>query len=189
MYHSLKSFFPEGVLAVLAVDSESEKVLDTLKLPGMINVSAKELENDELKEIKKQRNPNEYCWTLKPVFLLYLYERFKKTRIYTYVDSDILFFSNPLQLFKRHDKCSVLLSTHKVIRKANGGFAAFMRGNIAYEALKWWKDSCLKWCYCRNDNGRFGDQGYLDSMRVKYKGVAYIDSSGGKCGFLEFFQI
>ena len=86
MYNSLKGRMPEAFLAVLAVDRESGRVLDALKLPGMLVISAEEQENDELRELKGQRSPSEYCWTLKPVLLLYLYERFADVKIFVYAE-------------------------------------------------------------------------------------------------------
>ena len=188
MYNSLKGRMPEAFLAVLAVDRESGRVLDALKLPGMLVISAEEQENDELRELKGQRSPSEYCWTLKPVLLLYLYERFADVKIFVYADSDIFFFDNPMKLFGRKDRWHVLLTTHKVNRKTNGGFAAFKRSNDSYKALKWWKDRCIEWCYCKYDNGRFADQGYLDSMSGMFNGVEYIDIPGANAASWNYFK-
>ncbi len=188
MYHSLKHFMPEAALVILAVDEESKGVLEALKLPEVTIISAEQLEDAELKELKEQRNSSEYCWTLKPVLLLHLYESCKDCSIFAYLDSDLFFFDNPIRLFRRSGIWSVLLTTHKVNRKANGGFVAFMRGTQAYEALKWWKDKCLEWCYSRNDNGRFADQGYLDFMRARYKGVLYLDLPGANVATWNYYK-
>jgi hypothetical protein len=188
MYHSLKSCMAEALLVVLAIDLESEKVLDSLQFPELVVISAAGLEDDELRKLKKERTSSEYCWTLKPVFLLYLYQRFSDIDTLVYLDSDLFFFSNPMQLLRRKDKWSVLLTTHKVNRKANGGFAAFRRSSYAYEAIKWWKNSCLEWCYYHYDNGRFADQGYLDSFKVKFKGVKYLDTPGANAATWNFFR-
>lgn len=188
MYHSLKSCMSDAILAVLAVDGESEKVLEALKLPELLVISAEELEDNELKGLKKQRNSSEYCWTLKPVLLLHLYEKFKETDIFAYFDSDIFFFDNPIKLFRKNDNWYVMLTTHKVDRRANGGFVAFRRSNEAYKALKWWKDRCLEWCYCYHDHGRFADQGYLDFLRVRYNGVKYLDMPGANAATWNFFK-
>jgi hypothetical protein len=63
-----------------------------------------------------------------------------------------------------------------------------MRCIHAYKALKWWKDSCLEWCFSRNDNGRFGDQGYLDLMRARFKGVTYLDLPGSNVATWNYFN-
>ncbi len=188
LYHSLKRFMPEAALVVLAVDGESHKVLDALKLPEVTVISAEQLEDAKLKELKEQRNSSEYCWTLKPVLLLHLYENYKDYSIFVYLDSDLLFFDSPLKLFSGGGNWSVLLTTHKVNRKANGGFVAFKRCTYAHEALKWWKDSCLEWCYSHNDNRRFGDQGYLDLMRDRFKGVTYLDMPGANVATWNYFK-
>lgn len=188
MYHSLKRCLAEAALVVLAVDEECRKVLVALQLQGVIVISAEQLENNELKELKEQRNESEYCWTLKPILLLYLYEYYKDIKIFTYLDSDLLFFDNPMRLFKGSKNWSVLLTTHKVNRRANGGFVAFKRGSRSYEALKWWKEECLKWCYFCNDNGRFADQGYLDLMRTRFKGVTYLDMPGANLATWNYFN-
>jgi hypothetical protein len=177
-----------AALVILAVDDESMRTLDALMLPDVIVISAEELEDVELKELKKQRNSSEYCWTLKPVLLLHLYERFKGFNIFAYLDSDLLFFNNPMRLFPGSGKWSVLLTTHKVNRKANGGFIAFMRGSSTYEILKWWKDRCLEWCYSFYDSGRFADQGYLDLMRARFKGVQYLDMPGANVATWNYFK-
>lgn len=188
MYHSLKRYMPEAALAVLAVDEECRKVFDDLKLPEVTVISAEELENAELKELKKQRTESEYCWTLKPVLLLHLYESCQDIKIFAYLDSDLFFFDNPMKLFKGSRSWSVLLTTHKVNRKANGGFVAFKRGSNTYEAMKWWKQECLKWCYYCNDNGRFADQGYLDFMKTRFKGVLYLDLPGVNVATWNYFN-
>lgn len=188
MYNSLRDRMAEAYLAVLAVDVESGKVLDALKLPGMLVMSDEELENDELKELKRKRSPSEYCWTLKPLLLLNLYERFREVKIFVYVDTDIFFFDNPMKLFRGKERWHVLLTTHKVNRMTNGGFAAFRRGNNSYMALKWWKDRCIEWCCCKYDNGRFADQGYLDSMSEKFNGVKYINIPGVNVASWNYFQ-
>ncbi len=188
MYRSLKLRMKEAALAVLAVDEESARVLETLRLTDLIVITADKLEDNELLELKKERTYSEYCWTLKPVLLLYLYERYEEVRIFTYLDSDLFFFDNPMKLFRIRDKWSVLLTTHKVNRKTNGGFAAFMRNSQAYEALKWWDEKCREWCYYRHDNGRFADQGYLDVMRKKYRGVLYIDIPGSNAASWNYYK-
>lgn len=178
MYHSLKHFMAEAPLVVLAVDQETKRVLDALKLPGMNVISVEELEDARLKEIRQQRDLSEYCWTLKPVLLLKLVERFKECDIFVYLDSDIFFFDNPMRLLKGKRNWSVLLTTHKVNRKANGGFAAFRRSSSTYAILEWWRDRCMEWCYSCYNDGKFGDQGYLDYLRLRFKGVYYLDAPG-----------
>lgn len=178
LYHSIRRFLPEASLAVLSVDSESSGALNTMRLPGMYVIDSEELEDDRLKAIKHERKLNEYCWTLKPVLLLYLLQKLPGYEVFAYLDADIYFFDNPLKLLRHGGNWSVLLTTHKVNRKVNGGFAAFRRSRNTSALLEWWRDSCIEWCGCYNDCDRFGDQGYMDHFREKIKGVYYLDAPG-----------
>lgn len=36
------------------------------------------------------------------------------------------------------------------------------------EVLNWWVDACLEWCYARVEDGKFGDQRYLDDWATRY---------------------
>lgn len=178
LYHSLRRFLPGATLAVLSVDKESSRALSVMSLPGMYAIDAEELEDERLKALRSERQLNEYCWTLKPVLLLYLLKKLPGYEIYVYLDADIYFFDDPLKLLRQGGNWSVQLTTHKVNRKANGGFAAFRRSWNPSALLEWWRDSCIEWCGCYNDSGRFGDQGYMDYFREKIKGVYYLDAPG-----------
>jgi len=92
-----------------------------------------------------------------------------------------------MKLFKGSENCSVLYTTHKVNKKANGGFVAFIRNSQGYAALKWWKQKCIEWCYFTKDNGRFADQGYLDLMRSRFKGVTCINKPGANLATWNYF--
>ncbi|MGE5631239.1 MAG: putative nucleotide-diphospho-sugar transferase [Caulobacteraceae bacterium] len=178
MYNSLFSYVDEAVLYVVCIDDETYRVLDRMSPPNMYAVKAEEIEDEKLLTVRNERSLSEYCWTLKPVIIQYLYDNKTGADIIAYLDSDLYFFSNPLKLFNRSGAWNVIFSTHKVNKRANGGFVAFKAGNTAKEALSWWKESCIEWCYAMNDNGKFGDQGYLDIMAQKFKGVKKIDLPG-----------
>ena len=50
--------------------------------------------------------------------------------------------------------------------------------NNGLTALKWWKDKSIEWCYKKKENGKFGDQMYLNEM-ANFPGVHSINHLGG----------
>jgi len=54
----------------------------------------------------------------------------------------------------------------------------FKNEENALIALEWWRKSCNEWCYARLEEGRFGDQKYLDDWIHRFKGVHEIKNIG-----------
>jgi hypothetical protein len=46
------------------------------------------------------------------------------------------------------------------------------------DVLKWWQEKCIDWCYDVADNGKFGDQKYLESMPRLFEGIYSITTPG-----------
>lgn len=178
LYNSLRRFLPEAILAVLCMDEDTKKLLKKADLPGIKLIPLEMLENKELRTIKAERSLGEYCWTMKPVLLRHLFKKYKNAEIISYLDSDLYFFENPMKLFTGSRRWNVLLTTHKVNRKVNSGFIAFRQTKIANKALNWWCEKCVEWCFSRSERGKYGDQGYLNSIWKKYNGIKYLKIPG-----------
>jgi hypothetical protein len=131
-----------------------------------------ELETPELLAVKSGRSRAEYCWTLTPFAPRFVFESDPTVSRVTYVDADLWFLSKPAPLFAELDAGgrSVLVTEHAYAkgydRSRESGrfcvqFLSFVRERS--EAVRaWWEARCVEWCFARHEEGRFGDQMYLD---------------------------
>lgn len=175
---------------ILCLDNETYEIFSLLNMENvnLVHVNKIEKENPLLLTKKIQRGKNEYCWTLKPVFLQYIFDQFPKIDRVTYLDADLCFFSDPMTIFHDMPQSDVLLTKHDFpdkysfvaneSGKYNSGFISFKRGGVSDECLQWWKEKCFDWCYNKAENGKFGDQKYLDEMSNIFRGVNDVKTPG-----------
>ena len=187
LYRSLQRNAAASKVYFLCVDSETYEILAGMGLTDAVLVRLEEVENNELLKVKAERKLNEYCWTLKPYFLEYLLCLNNVRRI-TYLDADLYFFNNPEKIFDDAPYCPVILTKHDypvtldqmsaTCGKYNSGFISIVKCQSGIECIRWWKQRCFKWCSEVPENGRFGDQKYLDSMPFFFKKVCCSRTPG-----------
>jgi hypothetical protein len=173
-----------GELIILVVDhevkNESKFILSLDKIP------------EKLVEVVKKkylRNSDEFRWAMKPIFLLFLIEKFDE--VY-YCDVDLFFVSNPITEIKIPFNKGVLITPHfypffpddkPSLFEANFRIGLFNAGFIgvnkqAKPNLLWWKACCeyqMKRSYFR---GLFDDQKYLDAMPIIFDNVEVSRTRG-----------
>jgi hypothetical protein len=190
LYQSLSKNCEDFILYVLAIDVETEnylssKIFDKLKI---ISLSSLEAKYPELLLKKNERTRGEYCWTLTPYSILYAIDTFSLDSC-TYLDSDIYFFDNPKYIFDAIGDNSVLITEHRYTPEYDQTYTSgkycvqfvfFRNDSLGLTALTWWKERCFEWCHARFEEGKFGDQKYLDDWITRFHGV-YVPSHIG-CG-------
>lgn len=187
MYNSLKNHCPSSHLYVLCFDDTTLRILRKLALQGVTLISMEEFEDEELRRVKKDRTRAEYCWTCASSLIFYIMSEYPEVPSLTYVDADLMFFSSPAPVVERLGKDSVLITPHRYTprydKSAESGiycvqFVTFKRDENGSAVLEWWRERCLEWCYDRVEEGRFGDQKYLDDWPGRFKGVHVSDDIG-----------
>jgi hypothetical protein len=187
MYESLARVCNDFHLYVFAFDDTSLHALQSLKYPHITVISLAEFEDDELLRVKPERSIAEYCWTCTSSAILYVLQRFHVDQC-TYLDADLYFFSSPAVLFEEMGDSSILITEHRYTPKYNKAkasgtycvqFISFKNDACGLKALRWWRDRCIEWCYARLENGKFGDQLYLEDWTQRFEGVHVLQHLGG----------
>jgi len=47
----------------------------------------------------------------------------------------------------------------------------FRRDESSIKCLQWWREQCIKWCRHEYEDGKCGDQGYLNDWPERFSGV------------------
>jgi hypothetical protein len=186
LYHSLQKV-SSFHLYIVAFDNKCYEYLKNASLPDLTVISLKEFEDDALLKVKDGRSVAEYCWTCTPSVILYCLKKYDLSSC-TYIDADIIFYSDPQRLVDEMGSNSILICKHGYTRdydvSATHGiycveFVCFKNNEDGLKALVWWRDRCLEWCYARLEDGKFGDQKYLDDWPVRFSSVHVLKHPGG----------
>lgn len=188
MYKSLIDYQPNAHLFIFPFDEECCAILEEMNLSNATIVSLREFENETLLNLKKNRTMTEYCWTCTPWIIDYVFRYFKVDSC-TYIDADIYFFGDSSVLIQEMpSRFSVLITPHRYSEEYNqaetsGIFCVqylYFKNNFdGKEVLGWWKDACTDWCFNRLEDGKFGDQKYLDDWPQRFVDKIWILQNKG----------
>jgi hypothetical protein len=190
LYQSLLKYADDFLLHILAVDDETEHYLLKKKYEKTNIILLRQIESayPELNKIKLQRTRGEYCWTLTPYCLHFALKQYNLPAC-TYLDSDIYFFYNPSVIFEELDNNSVIITEHRYTpeydQTTTSGkycvqFMFFKNDEYGLKVLEWWRDRCAEWCYAKFEDGKFGDQKYLDDWTTRFQRICVPKHIG--CG-------
>ncbi|MGZ3651471.1 MAG: glycosyl transferase [Bdellovibrionota bacterium] len=173
LHESLEKVAQPFHLWILCMDEAVETQLRALKLPHVSLIPLARLETSSLQAVKPGRTKAEYCWTLTPFLPAYILENDQAVSRVTYIDADLYFFASPSAIFDEFSEVGAhaLITEHaydpRYDSTATSGrfcvqFLTFRNTQEAREIMTWWQDRCLEWCFARLEEGKFGDQMYLD---------------------------
>lgn len=185
MHASMMTHAQPFHLWILCMDELVEKQLQTLALPHVSLIPLRVAETEALIAIKDGRTRGEYCWTLTAFTPQFVFERDPTVERVTYLDADLYFFDEPkilLDEFSRSGK-HVLITEHAFApeyeKMRNRGrfcvqFMTFRNTPEGRKVMKWWQERCLEWCFARLEDGKFGDQMYLDSWPIQFGSEVHV---------------
>jgi hypothetical protein len=185
---SLRRFEPQTPIYILALSELCESILRDLNLPNVeiIPLAALEKQYPELASIKPTRSTVEYYFTLSPFLPHFLFAQTAADRI-TYIDGDLYFFASPRPILDQLGDASVAITPHRfsfefrnhhVFGRFNVAWVTYRRCAEGLDCLNVYKADCTAWCYDRVEDGRFGDQKYLDSWPGRYPSLKIIEHKG-----------
>lgn len=187
MYRSLERHARDFHLYIFAFDDDCYEILQRLKLRHATAIRLSDFENEALLAVKPTRTPGEYCWTCTSSTIWHCLHTYSPDHC-TYIDADLLFFSDPKVLLQEMGNDAVMITGHRYSpqhdQSASSGiycvqFVTFKNNPEGLTALDWWRKECIKWCYRKFEDGKFGDQKYLDDWTERFRGVHVLQHHGG----------
>ncbi|HEY4372683.1 MAG TPA: hypothetical protein VGN52_12220 [Burkholderiales bacterium] len=182
MYESLTSLTPDSHLYIFPFDDEALRILRALDLPAATIVPLAEFEDAELLRVKSARSPVEYCWTCTPSIVRYCIHTYALDMC-TYVDADTFFFADATVLLDEMGAADAMIIEHRYTPEhdssATSGiynvqFMPFRATAQGSAILEWWRDACLESCELKPEEGKCGDQKYLDDWTERFAGHVHV---------------
>lgn len=191
LHRSLAETAQSFRLHAFCMDDAAAGLLERLALPNIeiVPLAALEARDPALRSTKADRTQVEYCWTATPAVCRYVLEAHPEVDEVTYLDADVQFFSSPEPLFQELSDAAVLIVPHRYApehryKEATSGtynveWLTFRRDPDGLAALHWWHERCIEWCYFRWEDGKLGDQKYLDEFPRLFNRVHVLGHPGG----------
>ncbi len=189
LYDSLRAMGESFKLYVVCFDAHAHHILKRLDFPDLILIKLEDFESEDLLKVKSERTAAEYCWTCTSHVIRYVLDTYNLPEM-TYLDADLFFFAKPSILFEEfyRSDASVMITEHRYtpkydMSKVSGiycvQFMTFKADTRGLQVLQWWQERCIEWCYARFEDGKFGDQKYLDDWPERFEGIHVLQHSGG----------
>jgi hypothetical protein len=172
LYDSIGKHVPDATLWVVCLNVKAYAYLKERKDPGLKPLLLDNLEDEKLLSVKPHRSRAEYIYTLSPFLPKWVFEQDESIERVTYLDADTYFFDSPAAIFTEFEASGkdVLITDHAYDKEHDQSalLGRYCVQFITYKrkgsepVRKWWESRCIEWCYARWEDGKYGDQKYLD---------------------------
>lgn len=189
LVESLRKGGKEFRLWFLCLSPECHELLKRLDDANIEAVSLEELEafDPALLAVKPERSRAEYIFTLTAAWMVFLFDRHPQIDLLTYLDADLYFFGDYEGVFAELGDASIGIIEHRHARpnsdrlqygRFNVGWVSIRKDEDGLCCVRRWREQCIEWCHDRVEDGKFGDQKYLDEWPERYNRVKIIDHPG-----------
>lgn len=186
---SLRRVGDRGAVWVLCLSDRAYEQLNRLDLPGVHPVRLADLEASlpAVAAVKGDRTTAEYYFTWTPWWMQHVLDASPGAEWVTYLDADLWFFAPTDAIYDELAGASVGIVPHRFspgqewrlkYGTYNVGWVSFRDDEPGRTCLRWWSERCAEWCKDTPEDGRFADQGYLDSFATVTEGVCVISNPG-----------
>lgn len=187
---SLRNTSRDFKIYTLCVDEIVWHILNKISIEEVVPIMLMEVDSVMLEKAKSDRPFQAFCWTLKPVALQYIMERYSDCEYFAHLDADLFFYESPDHIFLENPDASLYLTHHRNSREFlkyycstgifNTGFVGCKNDNTAYKAVSKWKNQCMEYCPIKEDPVRkiFGDQRYVESWPDEFPNVHVVRNPG-----------
>ena len=189
MVESLRASGEEAMVLVVCFDEESLRRTRDWDMGGVDARGIAELEErfPSLGPLRETRTPAEYFFTATPFVVLWALSESSPDEWVTYLDADLFFLSSPEPIYEELAGAHAGIIEHRFrddhrflerYGRFNVGWVSFRASDEGHGLARWWGDRCVEWCFDQPDQGRYADQGYLDSFIDVGSGVRVITHPG-----------
>lgn len=187
-YESLLKYYKNFVLHVFCFDDVTYESLKVLRYKKVILHKKSDFESKKLLELRKSKKKTyEYYWAVNAYITKYVLDNYQPESV-TFTDCDCMFFDSPKKIFDEVKGADILIQPNNFsflsvndfipVGYYCSSFELFRSNENGVKVLNWWNKACMKWCSASFEDGKFGDQKYLDDWRERFKKVREVTNPG-----------
>jgi hypothetical protein len=152
-YNSIRMHANEFCLWICCLDDITYNTLANMELENVVLIDIKNIEDQELLNVKNTRNASEYCRILKAPLIFYILKNNYNIRYMIYVDPNARFNSNVTNAFSKWKENPVFIWKNEMDQDTQQEYGAnltsligFKREKDAFNFLWMWRDKSIKRC-------------------------------------------